>query len=80
MKMAYVMTGCLEKSGSQAPVSLLEIGQTCCGNIRAADADLTKAVTFSWTAKDPLSINHLDIKPCRDSEPPTLGILDNCSL
>lgn len=28
-KTAYVMTGCLVKSGSQAPVSLLEIGQTC---------------------------------------------------
>lgn len=29
--MAYVMTGCLVKSGSQAPVSLLETGQTCSG-------------------------------------------------
>lgn len=28
-EMAYVMTGCLVKSGRQAPVSLLEIGQTC---------------------------------------------------
>lgn len=28
-KTSYVMTACLVKSGSQAPVSLLEIGQTC---------------------------------------------------
>lgn len=48
-KTAYVMTGCLVKSGSQAPVSLLEIGQTC-KQTDVSDAVQTSrnAVLYTW--------------------------------
>lgn len=41
VKAAHVMTGCFVKSGSQAPVSLLEMGHICNEDSRGKPQTLT---------------------------------------